>query len=296
LGGSGFATFQTPIRLGFERAQKYMRRVFCFGLFLVFLPCFSVVQAKPFNSFVWISRNDFPQIYDDVKGSFATELQPDDPKKVRPIVPYFYKYIARIGIFRTSCLVLIGYREKEGDPKEYDHFRAFSYDLISHAINAIMPKEGFFYKFSTIVLAVFEPSPTPDIVFKYLNCMECESVELLSSFRYDPKSKRWDIRIWPDDDPHLMIGSDPQYGDDIYVYDCLYDIRDFNNDGFTDIAIRCRETNETSGKGKETILVYTIQKGAPQKIEVRDKRIAIKIRKALCENNKSSPLCEKQGK
>jgi hypothetical protein len=81
-----------------------------------------------------------------------------------------------------KLIVLISYREKGNDPKEYDHFRTFSYDLISHAKDSIMPKD-IFYQFSIVTLAVFEPSPTPDILFKYHNCMECESVELLSSFK-----------------------------------------------------------------------------------------------------------------
>jgi hypothetical protein len=88
-----------------------------------------------------------------------------------------------------------------------------------------------------------------------------------------------------------MIGSDHQYYvDGVHYFDCLYRIADINNDGFADIAIGCRETNE---KTKETFWVYSIQKGVPNKIEVREKGFVRKIKEALCEGNKSSPLCEK---
>jgi len=80
-----------------------------------------------------------------------------------------------------KLIVLIGYREKETIQRNTIILEP-SHDLISHAKDSIMPKDVF-YQFSIVTLAVFEPSPTPDIVFKYHNCMECESVELLSSFK-----------------------------------------------------------------------------------------------------------------
>jgi len=36
-----------------------------------------------------------------------------------------HKYLAHIGIYKDSCLVIIGYRETSSSPKDYDFFRAF---------------------------------------------------------------------------------------------------------------------------------------------------------------------------
>jgi hypothetical protein len=40
-------------------------------------------------------------------------------------------------------------------------------------------------------------------------------------------------------------------------------------------------------------VVQSIQEGVPQKIAVREKGFVRKIKEALCEGNKSSPVCGK---
>ena len=55
-----------------------------------------------------------------------TELKPDDPEKVKPVVAEEYKWISRVGVFETSALVLIG--ERETRTSTYgNYFVAFNY-------------------------------------------------------------------------------------------------------------------------------------------------------------------------
>ena len=250
------------------------------------------LDAQAFDTFTWIDTNDNSQTLSEIKLAFVDELQPDNPEKVKPIVPYFHKYISSIGAFRNTRIIVIGYREKEGDPKEYDHFRAFSYDVSNHVKQEIEPKD-YYWRWFFVTQAAFEPSATPDVVFKYFNCLECESVELLASFRFEEKENLWKRRMWPDNDADLMIGSDRQYGgEDDWLYDCLFKVADFNSDNYADIAIRCRETGETTHKIRDNLLLYTIQKGTTKRIQVRDKSEFDKISNVLCVGQ-NSPLCKK---
>jgi hypothetical protein len=245
------------------------------------------------DAFTWINANDNNPILNEVKSAFAAELLPDNPEKVKPVVPYYYKYISKIGAFRNSRLVLIGYREREGDKPEYDYFKVFSYDSVRHIKAEVEPKD-YYYRWSLVTETTFEPSATPDIVFKFFDCLECESTELLSSFRFDEKENVWKKRMWPENDSDLMIDSARQYGsEDNWIYDCLYKVADFNSDTFADIAIRCRETGEITHKVKDELLLYTIQNVIAKRIKIEDKTTYSKINSALC-SGQSSPLCKKK--
>ena len=261
------------------------------SLITSFLFVLHAVETTHAESFVWVTENENPGLFSKVKQAFALELQPDSPDKVRPIVPYSFKYIARVGVFMSSCLILIGHREKEGDPPN-DWFRAFSYDLEGGNKSEIRT-DVVFWKWTFLTFASFEPSPAPDIVFKYYNCLECEAVELLSSFRYDMQLRKWELRIWPDNDPHIMIDSAYQFGDeDNWVYDCLYKITDITGDGLEDLVVRCRRVGEETKVVKDEILLYSISKGIPKRTSVTKEATFNRINKILCEGNKGSPLCK----
>jgi hypothetical protein len=247
------------------------------------------VYANSSASFNWLNVSDNPQLFQMIEKVFSDELRPDIPEKVKPYVPISYKYIARIGVFRNSYIILIGYREHKSDPEEYDCFEAFSYDRITKIKDRIEPKDVFF-KWSFIGFATFESAIMPDVIFKYYDCLECERVELVSSFMFDQQNNKWNVRIWPNDDPSLMIASDTQIGDDFWSYDCLHAITDVNSDGFDDIVIRCRETAESTKATSEEILLYTIQKGVAQKIKVQDKKMIDQLNGILCKGQ-DSPLC-----
>ncbi len=255
--------------------------------FIVFF--YSSAFANSTASFTWLDTSDNAKLFQEIKTAFSQELQPDIPESVKPYIPYFYKYIDRIGSYSDIYIILIGYREHENDQKEYDYFRAFFYNRINRKKGEIQP-EGVYYKFSFVGFANFESSLTPDVVFKYYDCLECEKVELLSSFMFDQKKNRWKIRIWPDNDPHLKISSDTQIGDDFLSYECLHAITDVNNDGFLDILIRCRKTAKSTKAFTEKFFFYTIQKGIAKKIIVQNKKDIDRMNSILCKGQKS-PLC-----
>jgi hypothetical protein len=279
----------------FSWKLSMMRCVF-FNIAAALLLLTDSAYASSFDSFTWIERGEYAQIYQEIEKTFSDELLPDIPEKEKPCVPSFHKYIARIGAFRNSFIVLIGYRERENDPKEYDLFRAFSYDRISRRKDEIQP-EGAFFQWTFVGLAAFEPSVTPDVVFEYDDCVECESVRLLSSFMFDKKEKKWKIRIWQDHDSALMIerhrqpDDGPSIPNDFWVYDCLHTIADINSDGFADIAIRCRKRGEITKITTDETILHTIRKGVAKKIRVRDKKKIEQINTVLCKGQRS-PLCK----
>jgi hypothetical protein len=255
----------------------------------------SLAHAEALDTFTWISEQDQPQLWNKILASFHFELQPDDPKKTAPTVPYLYKRIARIGCCRSSCIVLIENREKgDDDPDEY-FYRTFSYDL-SRQVKKQLNTDIVFWAWSFFAMTSFDPNTT-DVVFKYFSCRECEKTELLSSFSYDKKSASWTVRVWPTDDPHILIGSDDQYGDGgIYHYDCLHSLRDVDGDGFADITVRCRITEDSFEGGKVRLLkdytrFYRVKQGSPKRTEVRGKKETKKIRNVLCEGNRANALC-----
>lgn len=266
-----------------------MRYLALTALINVFVVIYAI-NAQAVDTFTWVNTNNNSSILSEIKSAFSDELLPDNPEKMKPVVPYFYKYIFKIGTFHNSRLVVIGYREHEGDKPDFDYFRAFSYDVYSHIKSEIEPKD-YYHQWTFVTIAAFEPSATPDIVFKYFNCLECEAVELLASFRFDAKDNLWKRRSWPDNDADLMIGSDRQFGDeDDWRYDCLYKVADFNSDNFADIAIRCRETGETTHKVKDELLFYTIQKNIAKRTRIENKKKFEQISGVLCKEQ-SSPLC-----
>jgi hypothetical protein len=249
----------------------------------------SSAYASSLDSFHWLNSNNNSQLFQEIEKAFSDELKPDIPEKVDPYVPMFYKYIAKIGSFRNSDIILIGYRAHKNDEPIYDFFRAFSYDVIKRTKREIEPK-GYF-RWSFVKLARFEHSATPDVVFQSFDCIECEATELLASFRFDEKNNLWEKRKWPNNDTDLMVGSDTQFGeDDYWSYDCLYKIADFNHDNFDDIVIRCREKGEITHKVKDELLFYTVQKGKAKKIQIREKKIFKQISNTLC-LGQNSPLC-----
>lgn len=258
--------------------------------------------ASASDGFAWSTEEDRPKLWKNIRTAFEEELRPDDPEKVAPVVPYLYRRIDRVGCRGDSCIVLVLNREREDDDPYYYFCEAFSYDVKSGVkMQLAVGTTKALWRWSLVTLASFEPD-TIDIVFRYKSCLECESEDLLSSFAYREKSASWDTRIWPVNDPHILIGSDAQYGYGvIYYYDCLHTVRDLNDDGFADLAVRCRTIGNADEPGrKDTVedetIIYTVKKGSPQRTTVKSGRELKRIRKILCEGHTGSPLCMVEGK
>ena len=174
----------------------------------------------------WLDAVKDAALFERIKVSFADELKPDDPERVKPVVAQLYKKISRIGVFETSALVLIA--ERATPTSAYgDYFLAFNYDLKG---GKKAPLEKGFMVWKVKKLVRFESAKMPDIVFTYLSCTECEADSLLGSFRFDSTDGVWGIRNWSEKDDAIMIGSDTVVGSEEgeYNYDCLFKFADFN--------------------------------------------------------------------
>lgn len=200
------------------------------------------IAALGSNDFSWLDPQKDADLFNQIKAAFADELKPDDPEKVRPVVPQLYKRISRIGILESSALVIIA--ERETPTYTYgDYFQPFNYDLNTGKKE---PFEKGFTRWRFRGFAHFSSAKTPDIVFTYLSCTECEATYLLASFFFDPEHRTWDTRAWSNKDDAIMIGSDTVVGSEEgeYDYQCLFKISDFNGDGLDDVVVRCQAVGE----------------------------------------------------
>jgi hypothetical protein len=212
------------------------------------------------------------------------------------------KYVERIGEFRGISLVILGNKETGADV--YPIFRAFSFSPKSGGKTVIRDMKGNIewlplWKFDKI--AHFQDSQSPDVVFRFFSCTECEAEELLGSFHYESQGKSWTLRHWSEaDGDDLMIGSDKQFGEDgIYSYTCLHTVEDLTKDGFDDAAVRCRETVDAgSGKSKVTkdeTLLYTLRQGDFARTVLRSADpLNADVQAALCRTVTKSLLCKKK--
>ena len=200
----------------------------------------------------WVSETTDPCLWRDVRTAFRQELLPDDPAKTAPYVALKYKYVARIARVSDVCLVVVGQREDASDRSGDDYFIAFSYDLVTH--KRIPITNHGFTRWQFVTWAYFAPE-TPEVVFRYQTCSDCEAVYLLASFFLDAASRTWTIRNWPEDGESILIGSDWTVGANINSHAvCLFRAADFSGDGKADIAIWCRTFfDEPSRKMQESV-------------------------------------------
>ena len=73
------------------------------------------IHASSADLFSWLDSGKNTPIVQKVKKAFSDELRPDIPEKVKPYVPIPYKYLAHIGVYKTSCLVIYASKAKRGD-------------------------------------------------------------------------------------------------------------------------------------------------------------------------------------
>ena len=243
------------------------------------------------TAFRWLNASKDASLFERIKTAFADELKPDDPEKVKPVVAEEYKWISRVGVFETSALVLIG--ERETRTSTYgDYFVAFNYDLKSGEKTSVTSlNKGFMeWKFKQFVR--FDSSRTPDIVFTYPSCTECEADYLLSSFRFASSEAKWEVRTWGEKSTDILIGSDYSVdAEENSKDDCLFRFADFNGDGFDDLAVRCLAVTEEGKILEDTTTIYTIQHGQPRVLTVKDRQQLATIRDQLCVDAEKSTLC-----
>jgi hypothetical protein len=249
-------------------------------------------NARPSSTeFHWLNCSKDATLFERIKTAFADELKPDDPEKVKPVVAQEYKWISRVGVFDTSALVLIG--ERETRTSAYGpYFVALNYDLKSGEKTPLTSSNNGFLEWKFGKLVRFDSSRTPDIVFTYPSCTECEAEYLLSSFRFDSTDAKWKVRTWSEKGAGILIGSDYSVdNEEKFKDDCLFKFADFNGDGFDDLVVRCLAITEQGKILEDTTTIYTVQHGQPQVFTVKDRQQLATIRVQLCVDAKKSKLC-----
>jgi hypothetical protein len=243
------------------------------------------------NDFRWLDPHKDATLFDRIKSAFADELKPDDPEKVKPVVAQLYKRITRIGLIQSSALVLIA--ERDTPTYTYgDYFQPFNYEINTGKKE---PLEKGFMRWRFRRFAHFSTPETPDIVFTYLSCTECEATYLLGSFRFDTERRVWETRTWSskEGDDAIMIGSDTVVGSEEgeYDYQCLFKIADFNGDGLDDIAVRCKAIGEKEKVIEDTTLLYSVQHDKPVIATLTEPERIAALTAKLCDGTRKSRIC-----
>lgn len=252
-------------------------------------------QASDQSRFQWLDAHRGSGDWDRVHLAFQQELEADVPTNVTggtPVLAYKYKYIYKVGVFKTVALVVIGHRETEED-KSGDYFSAFSYDLRTGSKSAI-ENADVLWEWKFVTLAQFQPSITPDVTFTYLSCTECEEQTFLASFQYDSAKNRWELRKWGRYE-RLLVGATPDPGGDVVSFDCVHKIIDWNADGFDDVVVWCKEVSQDA-KGKSKIYssttVYSFKDGHFSSATLSVAEEITKVHAELCRESTDSNLCK----
>jgi hypothetical protein len=130
-------------------------------------------QASDQGGFQWLDRGSGE--WDRVHLAFQQELEPDVPTNVTggtPVLAYKYKYIYKVGVFKSVALVVIGHRATE-EHKSGDYFSAFSYDLRTESKSAIEDADVL-WEWEFVKLAKLQ-SITPDVTFTYVSCTDVKN-------------------------------------------------------------------------------------------------------------------------
>jgi len=250
-------------------------------------------RANGQEQFRWLDSSRDSEVWNRVQTAFGQELEPDDPAKLKPHqAAYKYKYLNQIGVFRDAALVIVRHRLIETDPYD-DWFNSYSYDRRSG-----IKKEIFFeprneswdsdglYGFNIVKLAQFEQSVTPDVVFTYADCTECEEGHFLASFKYD-SDKGWTARQW-DNKMSLLLMETPTPDDNALSFDYLFKIKDWNGDGLDEVAIRRRKVTQDARRKQavdDSTMLYKAENGTVVGHSMLTEKERESIKAELCKDS-----------
>lgn len=259
----------------------------------------NLVKPTEQDQFQWLDSTRDSKVWNRVLVGLHQELEPDDPQTVPPhYAATQYKYIYKIGVFRTAALVIVGSKETKDSPGE-DYFNAYSYDLRDGSKGAIdtdpprppgTPQTDLWALFKVTKLARFDRSPAPDVVFTYDGCAECEAPHFLASFEYVP-GKDWVARQWGNNEKNLLLMNDPEPDGNAVSADYLFKIKDWNRDGFDDVAVRRREVTQVSKRRQETddsTTIYRTENGTLVGHRITDPTERTSINAELCSDSELS--------
>jgi hypothetical protein len=281
--------------------MKGFRATICVGGMILLLACGCqqsrpnavATESKGQTQFRWLDSGRDSALWNRVQTAFGQELEPDDPAKLKPHqAAYDYKYLHQVGVFSDAAMVVVGHRLTKVGPGD-DWFNSYSYDLHSGIKKEIFfePRDEYWdsdglWGFSIVKLAQFEQSLTPDVVFTYDGCTECEADHFLASFKYD-SDKGWTARQW-DNKNSLLLMEDPTPDDDVLSFDYLFKIKDWNGDGLDEVAVRRRKVTPAAG-GKQVIddltMLYKAENGTLVGRWMFDLKLREAIKTDLCSDS-----------
>ena len=199
-------------------------------------------------------------------------LRPD--KADADTLTYSYKYIKSVGVADGATLVIIGYRIREHPTAleaGFEYFVPFNYDMASGSVSQVIDPEErglYLWHWKFVRLARLQSLTTPDIVFTYLSCVECEPEKLLGALHYSSVTHDWQIRQWGNGKPQwwmtpvgLVVGLDTSASSTV-SYDCLYGFLPFNGGRLEDVAIRCKEVTEDEQRNRhvtDSTVLYALK-------------------------------------
>jgi hypothetical protein len=237
----------------------------------------------------WMDEKKYPDLWAVTREVLREELAPDDLRNLpEHQAAMHYKYVARIMQVDEYALAIIGEAMNQSISRDADYFKAYSIDLKSKQKGKVGDKGFVVWKFEK--WAYFDHSPIPDTVFRFDSCEGCEATNYLASFQFDQGSHGWKMRDWPDVHSNVLIGDEWIGDDDTYTTACLYAIRDFNNDGYSDIATYCRTRGAEKGWQPAAAVLYTVAKAGPQEQKLTG-AAANDLRRKLCKDHFEKSLC-----
>ena len=256
------------------------------------------------DAFRWVHENSDSQLWGQVLQAFRDELTPDQPTSgSSPLDVYGYKYLQKVGIYNRALLVIVGHRPAKVATKDNawdEYYSAFNLDLTTGRKTAI-EHAGRMWQWKFVRLARFSP-PAPDVTFRYLTCTECEPDTMFSSFHYDEGKSSWQMRPWGNGKDLWWTASDGLVVElDIIgdggptFFDCVYGILSSQEAGFQNVAMRCKEFEETdSGESKVTdnTVLYSLSGGQFKMRLVTEAAEVADLTRQMCKPTVKSILCQ----
>jgi hypothetical protein len=254
------------------------------------------------SHFRWLEEKTDPRLWSKLTVAFAEELKPDDPKVVGQQAAMGHKSILRAGLYENSALIVIAL-ERDVSMKTEARFLTYNYDTESEQKERIEDHTaGGIWQLRVVQLARFEPTPVPDIVFQFRDCVACEAQTFLASYRYDVSTQKWRRRNWEmGTSPHsgwtLPVGSSSEEGFDpeeqtradyLYQTACVFRIADLNGDGLDDVATWCREKVTAIEPPKavhalsDKTLLFTGKDGRSKLLQILDPGAASTLHRQIC--------------
>lgn len=262
----------------------------------------SCVGAQTTTGFRWIDAKTDAKTLARVQDSFRDELTPDAAQEGPDA--YEYKYIDRVGLLNNHALVIVGHQNtktpNKGD-QNLQYSTAFNFNIDTREKSKISQTE-WMWNWKYMRLAHFQSMTSPDVLFTYFTCSECEPDRMLNALYYDSRTEQWLEREWGDGKDlwwtaadGLVVGVDIYGGTDTVSFNCLYGVITPKNGGLDSLAIRCKEVtlnDDESAKINDSTVLYHWTNGKFSHTAIADEQERVELTNTLCRTSTASLFCK----